>query len=423
MSIVVSLTYLLALQVNSLVSVLKGRLPLRRLLSLMLLSQFIAFLTIGWSFSTIMQEYQKYQLLEAGKSSWERKQNFYSLSYSFSSAFTKGEEQEKQSKAWYSFAIKSIESGNAVFVKHNLRQFLTTSEADGIDASSLDPNGHAIFVSPNYLELEGIQVSEEFKQKMKNLKEGEFGLVLPKSLASSQEELEEKFTNFMANFAAETLDISSQRRFEAKAYTTLTSDGENRFLYSVDSDIPMQFLLDPILVITSPTAMGDTPNSRLFWESEIGNGLHLEGYQESEELLKQEGVYNWVSSLSNNWRTYLQNLSTSRTRLTVLLVGVVLGLGTSALLFNAMVMLYFEQYRKEIFIKRLSGLSFEEIHFNFLLVEFLMLGLGLASLIYLSRHTFLSLMVAFVFVLNLFLILGIQSRRERKVTVSVLKGG
>ncbi|MHB9782580.1 DUF1430 domain-containing protein [Streptococcus sp. 10F2] len=422
-SIVVSLTYLLALQVNSLVSVLKGRLPLRRLLSLMLLSQFLAFLTIGWSFSTIMQEYQKYQLLEAGKSSWERKQNFYSLSYSFSSAFTKGEEQEKQSKAWYSFAIKSIESEKAVFVKHNLRQFLTTNVADGINVNSPDPGGHALFISQNYLELENVQVPEEFKQKMKNLKEGEFGLVLPKFLASSQEELEEQFTNFMANFAAETLDISSKRRFEAKAYTTLTSDGENRFLYSVDSDIPMQFLLDPIPVIISPIAMGDTPNSRLFWESEIGNGLHLEGYQESEELLKQEGVYNWVSSLSNNWRMYLQNLSTSRTRLTVLLVGVVLGLGTSALLFNAMVMLYFEQYRKEIFIKRLSGLSFEEIHFNFMLVEFLMLGLGLASLIYLSRHIFLSLMVAFVFVLNLFLILGIQSRRERKVAVSVLKGG
>lgn len=50
-------------------------------------------------------------------------------------------------------------------------------------------------------------------------------------------------------------------------------------MYNTDSDIPMQFLNDPIIVVTTPEAMGDTPSSQLFWGTEVGSGLHMTGYK------------------------------------------------------------------------------------------------------------------------------------------------
>ena len=66
----------------------------------------------------------------------------------------------------------------------------------------------------------------------------------------------------------------------------------------------MQFLNDPIIVVTTPEAMGDTPSSQLFWGTEVGSGLHMTGYKDSIDLLKQGGVYQWVSYLTNNRNSY-----------------------------------------------------------------------------------------------------------------------
>ena len=77
--------------------------------------------------------------------------------------------------------------------------------------------------------------------------------------------------------------------------------------------------------------MGDTPSSQLFWGTEVGSGLHMTGYKDSIDLLKQGGVYQWVSYLTNNRNSYYKILSESRSRLAFLLIGVLLGLLTSIL--------------------------------------------------------------------------------------------
>ena len=99
-----------------------------------------------------------------------------------------------------------------------------------------------------------------------------------------------------------------------------------------------------------------------------------------------------------------------------------LGLLTSILLFDSMNLLYFEQFRKEIFIKRLSGMRFEEVHFNYLFSQICVLGVALVFLIFLIHHLIMSLLIVSLFIINMFTILYKQTLTESRTSVSVLKG-
>ena len=421
-SLGLSLIYLLGLKATSLVEVMRGRLPLRRLLGVMFLGQFVAIVVVGITVGTLLNSYQDFVQLNSAKEEWSINRNYYQLSYSYSSAFTQGKEEEKQNKSWYDFANRTLKDDKGLFVKTNLRQFLVSNIANGVKITDYVPNGNTIYVSPNYLEKQNVGVSDEFLAQMKKLKRGEFGLIIPEKLKNSRKELESIYSEYMSGFSSRSLNPHSHHLFKVSVSTEFVKDKKKRFLYNTDSDIPMQFLNDPIIVVTTPEAMGDTPSSQLFWGTEVGSGLHMTGYKDSIDLLKQGGVYQWVSYLTNNRNSYYKILSESRSRLAFLLIGVLLGLLTSILLFDSMNLLYFEQFRKEIFIKRLSGMRFEEVHFNYLFSQICVLGVALVFLIFLTHHLIMSLLIVSLFIINMFTILYRQTLTESRTSVSVLKG-
>ena len=421
-SLGLSLVYLLGLNATSLVEVMRGRLPLRRLLGVMFLGQFVAIVVVGITIGTLLNSYQDFVQLNNAKEEWSINRNYYQLSYSYSSAFTQGKEEEKQNKSWYDFANRTLKDDKGLFVKTNLRQFLVSNIANGVKITDYVPNGNTIYVSPNYLEKQNVGVSDEFLAQMKKLKRGEFGLIIPEKLKSSRKELESIYSEYMSGFSSRSLNPHSHHLFKVSVSTEFVKNKKKRFLYNTDSDIPMQFLNDPIIVVTTPEAMGDTPSSQLFWGTEVGSGLHMTGYKDSIDLLKQGGVYQWVSYLTNNRNSYYKILSESRSRLAFLLIGVLLGLLTSILLFDSMNLLYFEQFRKEIFIKRLSGMRFEEVHFNYLFSQICVLGVALVFLIFLTHHLIMSLLIVSLFIINMFTILYKQTLTESRTSVSVLKG-
>lgn len=421
-SVSLSLVYLLGLKSSSLVEILKGRLPLKRLLAIMLIGQLLSVLVVGWTVHTILQRYRDLQVIEQGKKDWDKNADYFQLIYSYGSAFTRGQDEQEQNKQWYGFADRSLKDGSALSVKSNVRQYLNPTVSEGALLSDYVPEGNTLFVSPSYLEEQKVALTPEFMDKMKSLKEGEFGLILPEKLRDRQADLQKLYTDYMSGFASENLDSSSPRLFQVKSYLSFVKNGQDRFIYNTDSSVFLQYLTDPIMVVTIPEAMGNTLNSQLFWGTEIANSLHVKGYQEGIDLLKEEGVYQWVSYLLNNRRTYYRNLAENQNQFTFLLIGVVLGVATSMLLFDTMNILYFEQFRKEIFIKRLAGMRFEELHFYYLLAQLMVLGISVAILIYLTRNVGLSLITALVFSVNMFFILYKQNKTENKQSVTVLKG-
>lgn len=425
LSLCLSFIYLLGLKATSLVEILKGKLPLKRLLSLMLVGQLISILVVGYVANSILLEYKELETLEISAKEWDKQGDYYQMRGSYSSGFTKGEEEERRQKVWYDFAQKAIEEKDAIFVRSNVRNLFLKElygDVSGVRLTDYAPEGNTLYVSPNYLEAEHVEVSRDFLAQMKDLKEGEFGLLLPKKLQARQAEFEKVYSDYMSNQSLLGLEATSQHLFQARVHTAIVKDGQERFLYNNDDSAHLQYLEDPILVVLTPKAMGDTVTTRLFWSVEVAYSLHLKGYQDSIDLLKEEGAYHWVSYLLNDRITYYKHLAESRSRFFSLLLGSFLGLATSVLLFDCMNLIYFEQFRREIFIKRLAGLRFDEIHFSYLLAQMGVLALGNAGIVYLTQNVALSLLTTVVFLGNMLLILYRQSKAENRVAVTVLKG-
>lgn len=425
LSLFLSFIYLLGLRAGSLTEILKGRLPLKRLLSLMLVGQLLSVLVVGYVANSILLEYKELQILGSSAKEWDKQGDYYQVRGSYSAGLTKGEEEDRRQKVWYDLAQTAITERDAIFVRSNVRHLFFKElygDRSGVRLTDYAPDGNTLYVSPNYLEAQHVEVGRDFLTQMKNLKEGEFGLLLPQKLQARQAEFETTYSEYLSNRSRLGLEATSQPLFQAKVHTTIVRDGQKRFLYNNDEVAQIQYLEDPILVVLTPKAMGDTVATRLFWGVEVTNSLHLSGYQDSIDLLKEQGAYHGVSYLLNNRITYYKHLSESRSRFFSLLIGSALGLATSVLLFDCMNLIYFEQFRREIFIKRLAGLRFDEIHFSYLIAQMTVLALGNAGIVYLTQNMVISLVTTAVFLGNMLLILYRQSKAENQEAVTVLKG-
>ncbi|WP_153058702.1 DUF1430 domain-containing protein, partial [Streptococcus suis] len=70
-------------------------------------------------------------------------------------------------------------------------------------------------------------------------------------------------------------------------------------------------------------------------------------------------------------RIRIETISTS--------MGAILGIVTSIILFNTMNLLYFEEFKREIFIKEIAGMDFWGIHQKYLTFQLLSLLLALGA--------------------------------------------
>ncbi|MFM0900542.1 DUF1430 domain-containing protein [Streptococcus suis] len=422
LSLSLSLVYVLGLKVITLVEVLKGKLPLKRLLTLMLLGQLASILVVGWTVNRTLIHFNELQMVEKGVEGWDKNKDYYQASYSYGAAFNGEMSKEEQNSRWYQFAKVAIQNHGALFVKNNLNRYLQGDESDGINKFDYAPSGHTIFVTPNYLELQNIQVSEEFKSKMSSLQQGEFGLIIPDKLKGQEETLVQLYVDYLNSFGRENLDIESSQLFEFRPYTSYVGSHQSRFLYNTVPYILEQHLIDPIIVVMTPESTGDAPASQILWGTSL-QSLFLVDYQQSVQLLKEQGVYQWVSYLLNSQSTYYENLNTIRNQFLFLLLGALIGIATSILLFNTMNLVYFEQFRREIFIRRLAGMTFIELHFIYLIIQLLVLGVGMLGLLFVTSELGLSVGTGAIFLTNLSLILFLQERKESKVAYTVLQGG
>lgn len=75
-SFVLSLIYLVAVRQEGLVALLKGKLPLKRLMGLMLCGQFLAVLVIGFSGGEVKKAYEVIREKESAQTAWENRQDF-----------------------------------------------------------------------------------------------------------------------------------------------------------------------------------------------------------------------------------------------------------------------------------------------------------------------------------------------------------
>lgn len=420
-SILLMLLYLMSLNYKALVPVIKGRLPLKRLMILTLLCQLVAVFTVGYAVKTGLTSYQRLKELEISKQAWQDRADYYQISFGLGD---RGKDIENQSK-WYAFAKEAIEEEQALYVKDNLLHFANPQgkNEQGETLDTYSPDANTLYVSPSYLDKEKVVVDAETKQKLAHLQKGEFILLLPEHLRSREAELKKVFEERLSYYGKSGEEASAPLDYEMKAHVSYLSMGEKRFVYNNgENPVSTQYLTDPILVVFTPTSTGDSFISLSSWSINAGKQLFIKGYESGLELLKKAGIYEQVSYLKEGRSVYLTRYNEVQTETATLILGAIVGIASSLLLFYSVNILYFEQFRRDILIKRISGLRFFETHAQYMVSQFASFVFGASLFILSSRDLVIGLLTLLVFLASAVLTLYRQAQKESRVSMTIMKG-
>ena len=407
-----------------LMQIIKGQVPVRGIISLILIGQLLAIIIVTLGIGSSLKYSQAWQQYRIGQEAWSQERQLITLSISREGTSPGFDEQaQRKLRTWYQLMDLAVSEQKAFLSRHQLiDRTLQNGMASSKDLATstewhdYNPNGNVLIVTPQYLERQNIPVDTTIEQKMNHLDVGEFVLLLPEHLRSEEEHYKSVFEDDL------TSRMSSQDgRQQMTATVGYLESGQDRFVYNTTPISYQQFLKDPIIIVITPQSTG--PQSILFWVDAVQNYVLFNQLSDAQELIQRQGIENWVSEMQTGYHNYITLLDNIQRERWVMLAGAVLGIATSILLFNTMNRLYFEEFRRAIFIKRIAGLRFLEIHRTYLFAQLGVFLLGFVASVFLQVEIVVAFLVLLLFTGLSLLQLHVQMQKENKMSMLVLKGG
>lgn len=407
-----------------LMQIIKGQVPVRGIISLILIGQLLAIIIVTLGIGSSLKYSQAWQQHQIGQEIWSQERQLITLSISREGTSPGFDEQaQRKLRTWYQLMDLAVSEQKAFLSRH---QLIDRTLQNGMASSKnlitstewhdYNPNGNVLIVTPQYLERQNIPVDTTIEQKMNHLNVGEFVLLLPEHLRSEEEHYKSVFEDDL------TSRMSSQdERQQMTATVGYLESGQDRFVYNTTPISYQQFLKDPIIIVITPQSTG--PQSILFWIDAVQNYVLFNQLSDAQELIQRQGIENWVSEMQTGYHNYITLLDNIQRERWVMLAGAVLGIATSILLFNTMNRLYFEEFRRAIFIKRIAGLRFLEIHRTYLFAQLGVFLLGFVASVFLQVEIGVAFLVLLLFTGLSLLQLHVQMQKENKMSMLVLKGG
>lgn len=407
-----------------LMQIIKGQVPVRGIISLILIGQLLAIIIVTLGIGSSLKYSQAWQQHRIGQEAWSQERQLITLSISREGTSPGFDEQaQRKLRTWYQLMDLAVSEQKAFLSRHQLidrtlQNGMASSKnlATSTEWHDYSPNGNVLIVTPQYLERQNIPVDTTIEQKMNHLDVGEFVLLLPEHLRSEEEHYKSVFEDDL------TSRMSSQdERQQMTATVGYLESGQDRFVYNTTPISYQQFLKDPIIIVITPQSTG--PQSIVFWVDAVQNYVLFNQLSDAQELIQRQGIENWVSEMQTGYHNYITLLDNIQRERWVMLAGAVLGIATSILLFNTMNRLYFEEFRRAIFIKRIAGLRFLEIHRTYLFAQLGVFLLGFVASVFLMVEIVVAFLVSLLFTGLSLLQLHVQMQKENKMSMLVLKGG
>ena len=407
-----------------LMQIIKGQVPVRGIISLILIGQLLAIIIVTLGIGSSLKYSQAWQQHRIGQEVWSQERQLTILSISREGTSPGFDEQaQRKLRTWYQLMDLAVSEQKAFLSRHQLidrtlqngmasSKNLTTST----EWHDYSPNGNVLIVTPQYLERQNIPVDTTIEQKMNHLDVGEFVLLLPEHLRSEEEHYKSVFEDDLTSRMS-----SRDERQQMTATVGYLESGQDRFVYNTTPISYQQFLKDPIIIVITPQSTG--PQSIFFWVDAVQNYVLFNQLSDAQELIQRQGIENWVSEMQTGYHNYITLSDNIQRERWVMLAGAVLGIATSILLFNTMNRLYFEEFRRAIFIKRIAGLRFLEIHRTYLFAQLGVFLLGFVASVFLQVEIVVAFLVLLLFTGLSLLQLHVQMQKENKMSMLVLKGG
>lgn len=419
LSLLIAFLFTISLKKVHLLSIIKGKLPTKSILRILYFGQVLAILLVIVGFGRMSTYYHILEKNEAGQATWEQRSNVVTLQTGRSSQMKNLDELQTNADKWFDFIQHAIDNENAFLIKHNLVEQALKQAISNHNETENNPYGvegkNILYVTPNYFKKEGIKLTSETFQKINTLKDGQILAILPEELQKNEKDikanLQQELTNRLySSKSNQTVEISI-------AYTNKNNDV---FLYNTTHIAYDQWLSNPIFLVLSPKALGKA--SSIFWFTNL-EYLYFTDLHQTQELLKHYQLDQMVSGLSSARETYLQLNQKIKIEIFSNLASAMFAILTSILLFTSLNLLYFEAFRKTIFLKKIAGYYFFELHSRYITSQIaaLFLGSGLAFII--SKNIWITLILFFSFSSLAVLLLKICDKKESKTYASIIKGG
>ena len=407
-----------------LMQIIKGQVPVRGIISLILIGQLLAIIIVTLGIGSSLKYSQAWQQHRIGQEAWSQERQLITLSISREGTSPGFDEQaQRKLRTWYQLMDLAVSEQKAFLSRH---QLIDRTLQNGMASSKnlitstewhdYSPNGNVLIVTPQYLERQNIPVDTTIEQKMNHLDVGEFVLLLPEHLRSEEEHYKSVFEDDLTSRMS-----SRDERQQMTATVGYLESGQDRFVYNTTPISYQQFLKDPIIIVITPQSTG--PQSIVFWVDAVQNYVLFNQLSDAQELIQRQGIENWVSEMQTGYHNYITLSDNIQRERWVMLAGAVLGIATSILLFNTMNRLYFEEFRRAIFIKRIAGLRFLEIHRTYLFAQLGVFLLGFVASVFLMVEIVVAFLVSLLFTGLSLLQLHVQMQKENKMSMLVLKGG
>ncbi|MCY7070468.1 DUF1430 domain-containing protein [Streptococcus oralis] len=419
LSLLIAFLFTISLKKVHLLSIIKGKLPIKSILRILYFGQVLAILLVIVGFGRMSTYYHILEKNEAGQATWKQRSNVVTLQTGRSSQMKNLDELQTNADKWFDFIQHAIDNENAFLIRYNLVEQALKQATSNHNETEDNPYGvegkNILYVTPDYFKKEGIELTSETFQKINTLKDGQILAILPEELQKNEKDikstLQQELTNRLySSKSNQTVEVSI-------AYTNQKNDV---FLYNTAHIAYDQWLSNPIFLVLSPKALGKA--SSIFWFTNL-EYLYFTDLHQTQELLKHYQLDHMVSKLSSARETYLQLNQKIKIEIFSNLASAMFAILTSILLFTSLNLLYFEAFRKTIFLKKIAGYYFFELHRRYITSQIaaLFLGSGLAFII--SKNIWITLILFFSFSSLAVLLLKICDKKESKTYASIIKGG
>ncbi|WP_044567758.1 bacteriocin-associated integral membrane family protein [Anaerococcus provencensis] len=410
-SLIVSFLFFTIIKYKNLMQIVKGRLPIKSIMTVLIVSQILSFLIVAYQFRVASFSYPQIKTLETSASKWDEYPDLVSIAFNLNAHAESLEEDLKRSSQWYDFLDNAYEDGKWVLDYSNIANYFGSDiEATRAKLDQYDPDGNTMIVSNTYLEKEQVDHKTDFS----DLEYGQFGLILPEKLKANEESLVKIYEDYVNETFGGDGDF--------KAKVEYVSDNQKRFIFNTTIITDKQYLIDPAIIVISPKSTGASDRSLMFWQNIINNFIFFDNYEYCHKTLDDHDLLKWVSYIKNSRSDYYERLSNEIRDIRFSIIGSIFTILTSLLLFNSIVITYFKEFRRENFIKRISGLSFFGIHKRFIIIQCIVFFLSLIASYKLTEDWQSSLITFLVFVINSLIILYVQNKKENKQSMTILKG-
>lgn len=395
------ITYLF-LQRQKINLVIKHRVPLGALMNMVLVLQLLALICLIFSFANVLNNHKEIQRLEHAQVAWSK------YDYIAPSSLAGSKDGYRQQLS--NFLLEANEKEEMLIVSDN---FNNLSKID-----QYFPTPHVeenvLYVTYNYLEKVGIRLDSTLSEKLANMPDKTYGILIPETQSKQKKELVAAWSEKMNSYSDKPLGIeaiSAIYQVPSKELFTFRMFGWT----AVDN---RSFIKNPLLIVVTPQTFDGT--DKVFSWISKGQVQFSDGPL-TDALIKKHGLENSLGSFSNGKFTVANRLAGVRTQQLFMVVASIMALMSAVFLISLMNLIYLYQNRKKFAVACLAGKSLFEIHKHYLTQLLIMIGFSVV-MIFVTHLPALTLLIPFLFLGIILAVFIRQVYASKTASLATLKG-